>query len=131
MGHFQSECDQNKQESCKICSKAHNGECYFKNGPLPPCANCKQTTHPSGKCRFARDKNNGNNNAKTVFFAEGLMTTKQEEMEFIVDSGCTGHMASDKKILTDVKPIEEFHINVAKKRAQLTANCGGLLKINM
>ncbi|KAM1349820.1 hypothetical protein EV1_003830 [Malus domestica] len=89
---------------CKICDKAHSGECWFKG--KVKCHKCSKFGHMQKDCTYKDNQLAHYTKAEdeeTNMFYVGHDTTVQEEAKvWFVDSGCSNHMTANKNILHNV-----------------------------
>ena len=89
---------------CKICDKAHSGECWFKG--KVKCHKCSRFGHMQKDCTSNYNQlahYTEAENEETNMFYVGHDTTVQEEAKvWFVDSGCSNHMTANKSILNNI-----------------------------
>lgn len=107
-------------KKCSICKKNNHieKECFFKN---KICSFCKKSNHKEENC-FFRNKTlkpyKQNKNSYIAFMSE---RKRNENKNFIVDSGSTCHMTNNRKILSKIVK-QDSNISVAKKNEQLISH---------
>lgn len=119
----------NKSQKPKSNSGTNNNKtCYrcHQSGHISKdhCSICKKLNHKEENCYF-RNKHRDNQTGKNKL---AFLTYKNENVsnstKFIVDSGCTSHMVSDKTLLKNVIHTKT-NISVAKKSETMQSECQG------
>lgn len=123
--HLKSHAGSSKEVKCFSCGKiGHFSKNCFKNIGQR-CKICKKTNHQEKNCYF-RNKNEEKKQNKVAFLSEMARTEKREEnCQFVIDSGATAHMVNDINLYQKQLEIVEKEVGVAKKNASMKVHGKG------
>ncbi|TQD85937.1 hypothetical protein C1H46_028483 [Malus baccata] len=101
----QGEITEGVKQKCKICDKAHHGECWFKG--KPKCHNCNRFGHVVRDCHQPKKNHTANylnhvqDNAM-MFYACHKASVQENSGVWYLDSGCSNHMTSTESLLINI-----------------------------
>lgn len=91
------------------------------------CTICKKNNHNENACFFRKSKTGRENKEKAVTFMAHQSTEEYEQIEWIVDSGCSTHMTNNKDLLNNFEN-KKTEVSVAKKSSAMVAQGIGEFK---
>lgn len=108
LGHYQSECNQNK-------SSGHD------NRPVKKCYYCKKMGHTKNECYF---KKNREKESKSNAFMVMNSNIHIQQCKWLVDSGASQHMCRDRNLFATYKTLSNKIVIVGNGEEISALGCG-------
>lgn len=103
--------------------------CYICGDPKHKADKCPKRQKRDDDDNFKKDNHRkDDNNSRFVCFAGSGESSRKRPL-FAIDTGCSQHMISDISLLSSVKAIEPFSVEVAKEGQSIRVSKGGSMSV--